>query len=232
MKSKFISALVLILMGLESLDTSRAGNVTVTFAAQDTGSALGTVEGQNLQVGALVRFGYFDPLADLNAMINDLSLLNTFFRELGKIQVGHFDGHTTYNSDMQVVSYSGGTNYNVPGAFAGKVTLDPSISTLATTRLYMWAFDSSAFENARAHAIFSDDAWRFPTFGTDTFSVASASPSDINDFYYATRGPETSSGVGGLINKLNPVPEPGSITTLSLALSTLLFRRHRRSRSL
>lgn len=233
MKSKFKSALVLILLGLGTLGTVRAGNVTVTFAAQDPGSALGTVGGQDLQVGALVRFGFFDTLTDFNAMINDLSLLNTHFTELGKIQVGFFDGQTTYNSSMQVVSSSGGTNHNAAGAFAGKVTLDPSIGNLANTRLYMWAFDSSTIGSAQAHAIFSDNAWQFPSVGTATFSLGSASPSDINDLYFATRGPETnSSGVGGQLNKLNPVPEPGSITALTLALSTLFLRRHRRSHPL
>lgn len=209
----------------------RADTVTATFSAQDPGSALGGVSGTNLHIGALVRFGYFHSSVDFGAMSNDLSLLNANFTELSSVKVGYFEAQTVYNSSLQVVSQNEGTNYGVMGVFSGKVSLDPSLFGLESTRLYMWAYDTDSVTTATAHGIFSDNTWMLGSFGTRTFDLASVNPLNPNHFYYAAEGPEMSQGgVGGPLNKLMavvPVPEPGPVL-LGLLAAVSLFTLRRR----
>ena len=206
---------------------AHAGAVTATFSAQASGSGLGNVDGTDLAVGSLVRFGYFDGSTDFGAMLNDLSLLNTHFTELGSAKVGFFDGLSVVNEFGAITSHTDGTNYGVPGAFTGKVSLTPS-PVLENARLYIWAYNSSSLGGATAHAIFSDDAWKLGSFGTPVFELRTANPLDPNDIYLAVSGPElATSGIGGTLNKLIGVPEPGSFLLGLGAMFSCLVRRKR-----
>jgi hypothetical protein len=211
---------------------AHAGAVTATFSAQASGSGLGSVDGTDLAVGSLVRFGYFDGATDFGAMLNDLSLLNTHFTELGSAKVGFFGGISVVNEFGAITSHTDGTNYNVPGAFTGIVSLSPS-PVLENTRLYMWAYNSSSMGGATAHAIFSDDAWKLGAFGTPVFELRTANPLDANDIYLAVQGPQVAaSGIGGTLNKLVGVPEPGSFLLGLGAFVSCLLRRKRGSTQL
>lgn len=234
MKSLFSSKirLVGVIASLALSAVAHGGAVTATFSAQASGSGLGSAEGTDLAVGSLVRFGYFDGATDFGAMLNDLSLLNTHFTELGSAKVGYFDGLSVVNEFGANTSHTDGTNYNVPGAFTGKVSLTPS-PVLENTRLFMWAYNSSSMGGATAHAIFSDDAWKLGSFGTPVFELRTANPLDSNDIYLAVSGPQVAaSGIGGTLNKLIGVPEPGSFLLGLGAFFSCLIRRKRPSTQL
>ncbi len=204
-----------------------AGTATITYSAQETGSALGGIDGTELPIGSLVRFGYFDPVVDIAASWGNISLLDSSFTELGRTLTGHFNGNTTWDETGMVTSSDIGQNFGVPGAFAASVTLDAAALGNTTTRMYIWAFDSSTVAAATAHAVFSDAAWTIGAKFTATFEVSAVNPSDPTDIYLAQLGPETSPNVTGLLNKLIAVPEPSALLFSLLGLGSLVFSRRR-----
>ena len=205
-----------------------AGNSTITYSAQDTGAALG-FGGSELAVGSLVRFGYFDASVDVAANWQNISLLNTKFTELAHTNVGYFNGATTLdNTTGSVVSADNGQNFNVPGAFAASVTLDASSLGLTTTRLYIWAYNTSTADVATATGIFSDSLWTIGSKFSATFDIGAVRPTDLGDVYLAQLGPETSAALGGSLNQLQAIPEPSSLVFSLLSLGTLTLTRRRR----
>ena len=223
-----ISACVLA-FGSSSL---QADSVTATYSAQDDGSALANPDGSFLGTGALIRLGYFDASVDFATMNTSLTTLDTHFTELAHIQVGFFDGETVYDNTANPPTRTDGTNLGLDGHFAGKVTLDPVLRGLSSTRMYMWAFDTSSLATATAHAIFSDDAWLMGTTGTTLFELGTADPLDKNDIYYSARGvglstPSFPDADKNIVNMLIPIPEPTtSLATLLFGLG-LIFQRRR-----
>ena len=208
-----------------------ADSVTATYSAQDDGSALADSTGVFLGTGALVRLGYFDASVDFATMNTSLTTLNSHFTELAHIQVGFFDGETVYDNTANPPTRTDGTNLGLDGYFAGKVTLDPVFRGLSSTRMYMWAFDTSALSTATAHAIFSDDAWLLGTTGATLFELGTADPLDKNDIYYSVRGvglstPAFPDADKNVVNMLIPVPEPStSAAALAFGLGLIFHRR-------
>ena len=210
----------------------QADSVTATYSAQDDGSALADSTGVFLGVGALVRLGYFDASVDFATMNTSLTTLDTHFTELAHIQVGFFDGETVYDNTANPPTRTDGTNLGLDGYFAGKVTLDPVFRGLSSTRMYMWAFDTSSLATATSHAIFSDDAWLLGTTGTTLFELGTADPLDKNDIYYAARGvglstPAFPDADKNIVNMLIPVPEPSTSLAAMLFGLGLMFQRRR-----
>lgn len=207
-------------------------DVTATYGAQGTGSPLADPNGAYLNIGALVRLGFFDNSVDFSTMNTSLTTLDTHFTELAHIQVGFFDGSTIYNSSGAFVSRSDGVNSGQRGYFGGTVQLNPLVNGVDNSRLYIWAFDTDSLNTATAQAILSDDAWRLGTFGPVIFDLNTVDPLDKNDFYYALKRTETSVPLGPdadpvIVNKLIalPVPEPSLATSSLLGLMALVKRR-------
>lgn len=207
---------------------SDAAPFTVTFGAQNTGSPLGLSSGTDLPTGSLIRFGYFTiSEAEVLAKFDQLTLLDGCFVELASTHVGEFGGSTVLNTDFTIQSHTGGSMFPAPGAFAHNVTFDAAAMNLVgTTRFWIWAFNSGTLPTATEHGMFSDETWATSSFGTATYDVGDPSPSDPNDIYYATEGPEQSSIGMGTLNKLQAIPEP-TAGALALAGLGLLFRRRR-----
>jgi hypothetical protein len=224
MKRSLITICSLLLGGAGLL---HAGSSTIVFSAQDVGSGVGGVDGTDLAVGTLVRFGYFDAAVDVAANWQDISLLNTHFTELAHTFTGYFNGNTTLDNTGAVLSTNNGDNLNYPGAFGASVSLDANALGIASTRMYIWAFDSSSTGTASAHAIFSDSAWAIGSRFTGTFDIGVVRSSDPGDVYLALLGPETSGTLSGPVNKLQSVPEPSSFLFGILGLGSLFLTRRR-----
>lgn len=233
--SRWLSC-TLFLTTLAGRMVASADSLTATYGAQDNGSALAHPDGSFLNVGALVRLGYFDNSVDFATMNTSLTTLDGHFTELAHVQVGFFEGTTTYDLSGNLASRSDGTNANLPGYFGGSVSLDPVVMGISTKQVFLWAYDTGSIATATAHALFSDDAWKLNTFGTVVFDISTVNPLDINDYYYAVRGTETSGSLPPdadpiVVNKLIavPVPEPA---TGGMALVVLLAFVPRRRASL
>jgi hypothetical protein len=219
MKICFLTLFALSLFGTSPLIANLS---TVTYSAQSKDGALGSTTGVDLAVGSLVRFGYFNPAVDVAASFANISLLNSNFTELGHTFVGYFQ-----DEGVDV-------NLNELGIFASSVNIETTTigaygATLGSTRMYIWAYDSSAVGTSSAHAIFSDQNWIVGGASTPVFDVVSARPSQLGDVYLAQLGPGISSRVGGgTLNQLLPVPEPSALLLSALTLGSLSLTRRRR----
>ncbi len=201
---------------------------TVTYSAQEPGGGLGLPSAEEVSVGALIRFGYFDASVDFSNMWSDVSLLNTHFTELATSLVGDFGGVTIIDNAGVSSEGTPGTPSGSAGVFAASVSLDASVLGLASTRMYIWAFDTSTTGAATAQGIFSGSEWIIGSSPTLTFDISGVSPTGPGDVYLATQGPETAPNAKGMINKLIPiatVPEPSSLLCLSLAALCITRRR-------
>ncbi|MEZ5327819.1 MAG: PEP-CTERM sorting domain-containing protein [Verrucomicrobiales bacterium] len=223
----------LALLFVASVCIADAEVITVTFSAQNPGSALGNSSGSSLPSGSLVRLGYFD-LNDPSVLDSqrDIGLLDEFFTVVAEVMVGFFGGETILEDDLSVRSYTPGDEFSQgAGGFAHSVTFDPVPLERDGDQLVLWAFNSDAIATATEFGIFSDDEWVTPaslTMGLDLSSVDPAA-----DIYIAKKGPELSQELGGEFNKLviaggNAVPEPSAGLLVVLGLSALTLRRRRR----
>lgn len=218
-------------IGIAASSSAMAAPATVTYSAQSSGSALAGPNGLPLADGSLVKFGYFDAGVDFNSMLQDLTLLNTHFVELGHTYVNFYGGLTQLDGAGALISQTYGASPGAvgQGGFAASVSLDAAALGLISTQLYMWAFDAPTDSAATVFGIFSNDAWKLPAIGGATFELGSANPSDPNDYYFAARGPETSATLGGLVNRLivTPVPEPSVGLVIALAVGGISLSRRR-----
>lgn len=205
-------------------------SVTVTFGAQEMGSPLGLFDGTDLPTGNLVRFGYFTLTnSEVEANSGDLPLLNAAFQELAFTNVGYFGGSTVLDDTGAVTSHDDGLFYNVAvGLFAHDLTFAPEALGLLNTQYFMWAFNSPDINTATENAIFSDDGWKTPAFGSTVFDIRTVDPLSDSDVYLAVRGPEDSVLGLGDLNKLQPVtpvPEPQGALLVAAGLAWILTRR-------
>ena len=235
MKHLLFSGWAVLLTAVAHLE---AGPVTISFGAQQYGSAIGLADGTELPVESLVRFGYFNiPLEQVAARGGNFSLLNDSFIELASTRIGYFGGTTQLDDSGQIaqVNEAASPYEEAAGLFGHTVTYDPDLLGLQATRHYLWIMDAPTAAGATQYGLFSDADWIAPTFGEAIYDVSTVDPLATQDLYFADRGPEQSSIAGfGPLNKLrqvnatlSPVPEP-SLTLLVLAATTVLGLRRRR----
>jgi hypothetical protein len=229
------------LLGLALLaaapDPGAAQPVTITFAAQQYGSALGNAEGGELAAESLIRFGYFSiPLSEVVAGLETPGLLESSFIQLAATRVGYFGGTTILDATGAVISNQEPSSpyEEAPGLFGHTLTYDPEAMGLMAARYFLWVVDTPDAGNANQYSLFSDDAWISPsTIGEVVYDVSTTDPNDPDDVYHADRGPELSSVPGfGPLNKLRaiegiPAPEPGLPALLLTATGLLVWRRRR-----
>ena len=211
--------------------------VTLTFAAQQYGSALGQSDGSELPAESLVRFGYFTvPFEQVMAGLGNPSLLESSFIQLAQTRVGYFGGTTVLDATGAVVSNQEPASpyEEAPGLFGHTLTYDPAAMGLIEARYYLWVIDAPDTASATEFGLFSDADWRTPGFpDSPTYDTATVDPANPLDLYAADRGPEISSVPGfGPLNKLRPiegipVPEP-HLPALVLAAAGFLGWRRRR----
>lgn len=212
---------------------STAAPASIVFSAQEGVSALANSDGSNLADGSLLRFGWFDFTPSLVAAnFGNVTMLNAHFHELGHGQAGFWEGYTSLNSSGAVVGRSDGWDGNVRSFFTHQVNMDPSALGLSSQQFYIWVLNSPSLNTATEQALFSDNSWIAPSFGSATFELGLANPTDISDVYLATRGPDGFGGDPGMpLNHLIviPVPEPAAPILLSLAFLFSLTHRRRQS---
>jgi hypothetical protein len=233
-----------VLLGLALLGAAITGAhaqpVTITFGAQQYGSALGQADGSELPPESLVRFGYFSiPLDQVAAEAGNPSLLDSSFIELAATRIGYFGGFTLLDATGEVVDVQEASSpYDeAPGLFGHTLTYDPEAMGLMATRYFLWVVDAPELSGATQSGLFSDADWLSPSFGEATYDVTTVDPLNPQDFFGADRGPEQSSIPGfGPMNKLRPlnatpVPEP-QLALLLVSAATALGLRRRRGHSL
>ncbi|MFN0128731.1 MAG: PEP-CTERM sorting domain-containing protein [Verrucomicrobiales bacterium] len=212
--------------------------VTVTFSAQEIGSALGVAEGTELPAESLVRFGYFSiSFEQVVAGLGTPSLLEDSFIELASTRIGYFGGSTVLDGTGQVLDNFEDPSSpfeEAPGLFGHSLTYDPEAMSLLEARFYLWVVDTPELANASQFGLFSDSGWLTPnTPGEAIYDLSQVDPNDPADLFHADRGLETSSiGGFGPLNKLRPiegvpVPEPGLPALLLLATAAAAGWRRR-----
>jgi hypothetical protein len=232
---KTLSILALALLGA-ARPAAQAQPVTITFGAQQIGSALGLEDGSALPQESLIRFGYFSiPLEQVAAGAGNPSLLDSAFIELAATRIGYFGGYTILDQSGNVVDgQEAHSPYDeAPGLFGHTLTYDPEAMGLMATRYFLWVVDAPELSGATQSGLFSDADWLSPSFGEATFDVSTVDPLNPADVFAADRGPEQSSIPGfGPVNKLRPlnttpVPEPHLAFLLLAATATFGLRRRR-----
>ena len=233
LSSRFFSSVFLLAALMPGMAT--AGILTMTFSAQNSGSALGTAGGVELPNDSLVRLGVFNTdFATLQSNFNNQVLLEGFFDELARVFVGDFAGSTSYDSDNNLISYDPGSDVGIDGGFGHQVDFADA-TPYEGEKVYLWAVNSPTETGATEAGLFSDSSWVIPTGGTAPASMilelGEVRPLDAGDLYIATLGPEQATpnpdGLGGDLNKLVVVPEPGTGLLVLIGLGVGLLRRTR-----
>ena len=172
---------------------------TINWSAQNPGAALGSADGNPLSAGAVVRLGYFLLTSEeIEQNFFDLAFLDSQFVEVGREGVGNF-GAILYGNRVETKPAS----FDVPGAFAQTITIEADLIPL-DARFYIWAMDAESIPNVSQHGLFSSSDWMLTSLTPTAFQwgIENVDPSSDRDVYLATRGPEPSPEVGGLLNKL------------------------------
>lgn len=182
-----------------------AGPVTLTWSAQEAGSALCQNTGTPLALGSKVRLGYFDLEPEqIRPLFTNPSALDGHFTELASANIGNFEAQTFVGTPELNVA---GTTYSqAAGCFAASVVFTPSVNaaTVDGKRCYIWAMNGSSLASATQHGIFSSHLWVLNSqgFGNTNWDLSQVSASDPTDLLLGGRGPQVSAVVGGTVLRL------------------------------
>ncbi|MGK0185119.1 MAG: hypothetical protein ACI9R3_000894 [Verrucomicrobiales bacterium] len=175
---------------------------TITWSAQNPGAGLGDNTGDELAPGALARLGYFGISPDeVAASFHDVGFLDSQFTEVGREQIGNFGG-VVYGAVVE----TRGSGFGAAGAFAQTITLE-SDDLPADARFYVWVSNMDEPYSATAQAIFSSDNWALTSEQVTAlqWGIEGVHSANTADVYLADQGNETSSTVGGTLNKLREI---------------------------
>lgn len=166
--------------------------VTVNFAAQSAGGAVGDPAGGELAVGARVWVGRFDLTPDeVRAAGRDHFVLAEHFEIFGSTEVGTF----------------GGTAQGLTGAFSGSTTVESG--EFAGERLYLWILDAPTLATATSHLVLSDPSWVVPSFGNVDCGISALDSDNEDAVWVAGRDPAAvSPTLGGAVNRARPLDHP------------------------
>lgn len=182
-----------------------AGPVTLTWSAQEAGSALCLANGSPLAVGQTIRLGYFDLSSDeVRNQFTEPSLLASHFTLLAEAIIGSFETQTFVG--YPALSTAGLSFPEATGCFAASVVLTPAVdvSGLQGQRCYVWAMNGSTVETSTEHGIFSDASWALDLngFGAMQWDLSQVSAFDPGDVLLGHRGPQISAQAGGTVLRL------------------------------
>ena len=181
------------------------GPLTLTWSAQESGSALCLAEGTPLAVGQKVRLGYFDiSQEEIQSNFTHPLMLAAHFHSLAETEIGSFESHT-YVGIPELAT--GGISFPVAvGSFASRVIFTPSTESteMDGQRCYVWAMDAATVEASSQHGIFSHLSWILDlnTFGSLQWDLSQVSATDPGDILLGSRGPQVSIEVGGPVLRL------------------------------
>lgn len=183
-----------------------AAPMTLTWSAQQAGSALSRANGTPLDVGSTVRLGYFDLTpAEVSKLFSEPANLEEHFTTLAKTSIGTFGAKAFVGAPE--LDENGISVAAAPGCFAASATLTPSLETLnaAGQRCYIWVMDRASVADSTEHGIFSNHAWLFPSagFGGTVWDLSQVSLGDAGDIILGHRGPQISSLVSGTVLRLS-----------------------------
>ena len=191
--------------GLFISENAIAGPVTLTWSAQEAGSALCQNTGTPLALGSKVRLGYFDLEPEqIRPLFTNPAALDAHFTELASATIGNFESQTFVGSPELNVA---GTTYSqAAGCFAASVVFTPSVNaaTVDGKRCYVWAMNAGSLPTATQHGIFSSHLWVLNSqgFGNTNWDLSQVSATDPTDLLLGGRGPQVSEVVGGTVLRL------------------------------
>lgn len=193
-------------------------------AAQSNG--VGTAEGIRLDIGDLVRVGWFDfsnDLATNNAMIAanaaNVNFLNSHFIE--------FDA-----------SAIGANSPNGGGDNTGYWLDNPNASTdalsLQNKQIYYWVFDATTIGGASQHGVFTDPSptWIFPAdaaIPNTTVTDLSEVNQDSTGIIIGTFGNGLSADGASMLYNLAVIPEPSTFALFGVGAIGLAWLRRKRA---
>ena len=187
-----------------------AGPVTLTWSAQEAGSALCLADGTPLASGQKVRLGYFDVSPEeVRGHFMEVAYLQAHFTELAATTTGQFEGQTFVGAPE--LSTAGVGLPEAGACFAGSVTFTPvvNLASVDGRRCYMWAMNGPNLEQATQYGIFSSRNWVLHAsgFGATQWDLSQVSATDPADVLLGRRGPQTSLLVGGPVLRLANVSQ-------------------------
>ena len=199
---RFIFIVLGMAMGAAS---ATPGPFTLTWSAQESGSALCLANGTPLAVGQKVRLGYFDiSQEEVQSNFTQPMMLAAHFHSLAETDIGSFESQTFVG--FPELSTSGVNFPEAFGSFASSIIFAPSTESteMDGQRCYVWAMDSATVEASNEHGIFSHDSWvlELNTFGSSQWDLGQVTSTNPADILLGSRGPQVSLEVGGTVLRL------------------------------
>lgn len=182
-----------------------AGPVTLTWGAQERGSALCQTNGIPLDSTSVVRLGYFDISPEqIQQLFAEPVELDTHFTTLASSTITAFGG--VDHSGLPLLSTPGTFHPEAGGCFAASLILSPLANSSLSDgqRCYIWVMNNASVADATEHGVISDHTWvlNLGGFGPLSWDLSEATSGDPSDLVLGHRGPQSSPLVGGKILRL------------------------------
>jgi len=194
-------------MGLASANPSP---FTLTWSAQESGSALCLADGTPLASGQKVRLGYFDiSPQEIQSHFTQPAFLAAHFHMLAEAEIGSFESQTFVG--FPELSTSGVRFPQAVSSFASSIVFTPSPESteMDGKRCYVWAMDAATAETSVQHGIFSHSFWvlNLNTFGTGQWDLSQVAATNPDDVLLGSRGPQISAEVGGTVLRMTNISQ-------------------------
>lgn len=207
--------------------TGALHGATVTWGAYSL-NGVGTAEGIRLELGDLVRIGWFDFSTDVainNATIaansSNVDFLNQHFRPFGEAAIG--------------VGAPNGIGDNTGFWNTETTSSTEAAPSIAGMQIYYWVFDSSTISTAMQHGVFTapvDADWKFPNdlaIPNTTITDLSNVPQDSTGIVIGSFGNGLSAGTGAPLYNLAVIPEPSTYGPVLAGIFILALGRRWRA---
>lgn len=194
-----------ILLGAALALPVMAGPVTLTWSAQEPGSALCQANGIPLNSNSIVRLGYFDISPEqIRELFAEPIQLDAHFTTLASSTITAFGG--VEHHGLPLLTTPGTIHPEASGCFAANLVLSPvpGSSLPDGQRCYIWVMNNALVASATEHAILSDHTWILDSsgFGPQAWDLSQATSGDSSDLVLGHRGPQISPLVGGKVLRL------------------------------
>lgn len=202
---------LVILLGLcMGVASANPSPFTLTWSAQESGSALCLADGTPLASGQKVRLGYFDiSPQEIQVHFTQPAFLASHFHMLAEAEIGSFESQTFVG--FPELSSSGVSFPQAVGSFASSIVFTPSTESteMDGQRCYVWAMDAGTPEASIQHGLFSHASWvlNLNTFGSSQWDLSQVSATNPDDVLLGSRGPQISAEVGGTVLRMTNISQ-------------------------